>query len=155
MIRIIIPVKSRRNCMVHRRTQKNTITKLTSQKLKAAKESIIRQTSRGDFPIISYSYYEYAGTLKESDPPSALLFSEYALELSNLQVYLNHSAPSQQYPEIEGSKPETRHETSLAAAAATGIAAGILTFLAATLLARKMQTPSGKRIIILKRKRKT
>jgi hypothetical protein len=39
------------------------------------------------FPILGYSYFEYANSLKESDPFSALLYSEYALELSNLDIY--------------------------------------------------------------------
>ncbi|MEK6869565.1 MAG: hypothetical protein AABX74_05005, partial [Nanoarchaeota archaeon] len=34
-----------------------------------------------------YSYFEYANSLKEDDPFSALLYSEYALELSNLDIY--------------------------------------------------------------------
>jgi hypothetical protein len=39
------------------------------------------------FPILGYSYYEYAESLKEPDMYSALLYSEYALELSNLGMY--------------------------------------------------------------------
>ena len=38
-------------------------------------------------PILGYSYYEYANTLKEDDESSALLYSEYALELSSLEIY--------------------------------------------------------------------
>ncbi|HLC96097.1 MAG TPA: S16 family serine protease [Candidatus Nanoarchaeia archaeon] len=56
-------------------------------KLGVVKESIIRETELGIFPVIAYSYYEYANSLKETDLSSALLYSEYALELSNLDLY--------------------------------------------------------------------
>ena len=39
------------------------------------------------FPVLGYSYYEYADSLKESDKYSTLLYLEYALELSNLDMY--------------------------------------------------------------------
>jgi len=47
----------------------------------------IKEAEKGIFPILGYSYYEYASTLKDSDRSSALLYSEYALELSNLDIY--------------------------------------------------------------------
>ena len=40
-----------------------------------------------DFPILGYSYYKFATSLVEDDPTSALIFSEYALEMSNLGMY--------------------------------------------------------------------
>ena len=60
---------------------------ILNQKLDIAKESIIKETEKDIFPILGYSYYEYATDLKESDIYSALLYSEYALELSNLDIY--------------------------------------------------------------------
>ena len=36
---------------------------------------------------MGYSYYEYATSLREKDVYSALLYAEYALELSNLDIY--------------------------------------------------------------------
>jgi hypothetical protein len=36
---------------------------------------------------LGYSYYEYAESLKEEQPFSALLYAEYSLELSNLDIY--------------------------------------------------------------------
>lgn len=60
---------------------------IARRKLVAAKENIVRQIDKDIFPIVGYSYYEYADSLKQSDPYSALLYSEYALELSNLDLY--------------------------------------------------------------------
>ena len=55
-------------------------------KLNVVKGNIIEQQEKGVFPILGYSYYEYSNTLKE-DKYSALLYSGYALELSNLDIY--------------------------------------------------------------------
>ncbi|MEM3126473.1 MAG: S16 family serine protease [Candidatus Woesearchaeota archaeon] len=52
-----------------------------------AKRLIAEQGAKDNFPILGYSYYEYAGELKDSQPISALLYSEYSLELSNLDIY--------------------------------------------------------------------
>ncbi len=60
---------------------------LIDNKLETAKKTIIKQTKKGSFPIIGYSYYEYALSLKDTEYYSALLYSEYALELSNLDMY--------------------------------------------------------------------
>ncbi len=56
-------------------------------KLDVVKKEIIRSQERGVFPIIGYSYYEYAKSLRDSDKSSALLFAEYALELTNIDIY--------------------------------------------------------------------
>ena len=56
-------------------------------KLDIVKQNLIKAQQKGIFPIISYSYYEYANSLKEKDKYSALLFSEYALEFANLDIY--------------------------------------------------------------------
>lgn len=60
---------------------------LLARKLDAAKKVIAEEQARNIFPILGYSYYEYAETLKTESPYSALLYSEYALELSNLDIY--------------------------------------------------------------------
>ena len=51
------------------------------------RQSLVKAQQKGIFPIISYSYYEYANSLKEKDRVSALLFSGYALEFANLNIY--------------------------------------------------------------------
>lgn len=56
-------------------------------KLDVVKKELIRSQQRGIFPIIGYSYYEYAQSLVNSDKSSALLFAEYALELTNIDIY--------------------------------------------------------------------
>jgi len=60
---------------------------LIDDKLLIVKRELARETSKDIFPILGYSYYEYANSLKASDKYSALLYSEYALELSNLNIY--------------------------------------------------------------------
>lgn len=57
------------------------------RKLDIAERNIIRQSDKGIFPILGYSYFEYADSLKETDILSSLLYSEYALELSDLDLY--------------------------------------------------------------------
>jgi uncharacterized protein len=60
---------------------------LLDQKLNSAKNVIAGQTQNGIFPIFGYSYYEYANTLKSKNKQSALLYAEYSIELSNLDIY--------------------------------------------------------------------
>ncbi|MBI2035033.1 MAG: hypothetical protein HYT11_04840, partial [Candidatus Levybacteria bacterium] len=94
---------------------------LVERKLEIVKNKIAEQTSKGIFPILSYSYYEYANSLKDSDIFSAMLYSEYALELGNLDIYLKESY-------IEG--PEIRKraliDEKILGAFAVGIAVGVL-----------------------------
>jgi hypothetical protein len=60
---------------------------LIERKLVKAREIIGEETEAGRFPILGYSYYEYSNSLVDSDKSSSLLYSEYALELSNLDIY--------------------------------------------------------------------
>ncbi len=64
---------------------------IVDRKLEIVKNNIARQSAKGIFPILGYSYYEYANSLKDSDIFSALLYSEYALELGNLDIYFKES----------------------------------------------------------------
>lgn len=65
---------------------------LLELKLSVVKKELIKSQLRGSFPIIGYSYYEYANSLKTFDKSSALLFAEYALELSNIDMYFQRNA---------------------------------------------------------------
>jgi predicted S18 family serine protease len=56
-------------------------------KVKAAKNAVSKQIDKGTFPIIAYSYYEYSTSLQEENNYAALLYAEYALELSDLDIY--------------------------------------------------------------------
>ncbi len=67
---------------------KEQLNKILDAKINLVKIAINKQIKQGVWPIIGYSYYEYANSLKEDDPYSALLYSEYALELSDLDPYL-------------------------------------------------------------------
>ena len=60
---------------------------ILNEKQRIVRENLIEETENGVFPILGYSYYEYADSLSDEDPFSALLYSEYALELSNLDIY--------------------------------------------------------------------
>jgi len=68
-------------------TEEENIDLLLNQKLDAAKRVIAEETSKGNFPIMGYSYYDYAAALQGNDDYAALLYSEYAIELSKLDVY--------------------------------------------------------------------
>ncbi len=65
----------------------NQIDILIKEKLKIIERNLAKELKRDIFPVLGYSYYEYADSLKEYDKSSALLYMEYALELSNLDMY--------------------------------------------------------------------
>ena len=67
------------------RLQKNQTQELLDKKFELVEDIIANNELF--FPIIGYSYYEYAGVLREDDEMSALVFLEYALELSGLDLY--------------------------------------------------------------------
>ena len=61
-------------------------------KREAALRTLVRNTEEGQFPILGYSYYMFAQNLEEENPYSALMYYEYALEMSELNIY---------FPEVE------------------------------------------------------
>ena len=67
--------------------ERDYVSKLIDNKLNAATKVIVKAEKKGMFPILGYSYYEYANNLRDDDEFSALLYAEYALELSNLDIY--------------------------------------------------------------------
>jgi uncharacterized protein len=70
--------------------QQKQIPKVIENKLGIVKKSIIRETKKGIFPIMGYSYYEYASSLSKYDPLSSLVYIEYATELSNFDMYFSN-----------------------------------------------------------------
>jgi uncharacterized protein len=54
----------------------------------AAYDAIAEQTQKGHFPVMAYSYYEYAQSLSEDNLQTALLYIENALSLAELDLYL-------------------------------------------------------------------
>ncbi len=62
-------------------------------KLRIARQALMKAQRKNVFPIIAYSYYEYGESLRDFDRVSSLLFTEYALELSNLDIYFEETKP--------------------------------------------------------------
>ncbi len=118
---------------------------LVEKKLEIARRTIARSSGKGTFPIVGYSYYEYASSLKGTDLYSALLYTEYALELSNMDIYF-------QKPEFNGTRePKTDflQEYGLYAAFAGGILIGAAAIL--FLAFRKRRKLRVKKAIIRRR----
>ncbi|MBI4151102.1 hypothetical protein HY492_03175 [Candidatus Woesearchaeota archaeon] len=78
--------------------EENRTDEIISVKLAATQRALVRAQAKQIFPIIGYSYYEYAKALQSEDKYSALLFAEYANELSTLDVYFAESKPSLRIP---------------------------------------------------------
>ena len=63
-------------------------------KQQRAEELIALQQEQGNFPIIGYSYYEYANQLIDDQPYTALLFMEYAITMGDISNYFPKSRQS-------------------------------------------------------------
>ena len=98
---------------------------IVERKLEIVKNNIATEAAKGIFPILGYSYYEYANSLKESDVFSALLYSEYALEFGNLDIY---------FKESNGKKKVINIDKNLLSVFLAGILVGVI---AASLIRRK------------------
>ncbi len=106
---------------------------IVERKLEIVKNNIARESSKGIFPILGYSYYEYANSLKDSDLFSALLYSEYALELGNLDIY---------FKESNGRKKSIDIDNKLLGAFLIGVLAG---FVAAYLVRSKTKIEKSRK----------
>jgi len=60
---------------------------LLAEKLAAGERVLAERQAHGSFPILAYSYWRYAGQLRDDAPYSALTFAEQALELATLDMY--------------------------------------------------------------------
>jgi uncharacterized protein len=69
------------------------IENLLANKIQAAKKSVVKQQQKGNFPILGYSYYEYATILNETERFTSLLYAEYGIEMSNLDIYFPQKKP--------------------------------------------------------------
>jgi len=67
--------------------QKDELTSVLDSKIIAVKRVLAENTAEGKFPILGYSYFQYANSLKDHDPVTALFYLEYALEMSDLNIY--------------------------------------------------------------------
>jgi len=63
-------------------------------KSKAVQKVIAEANKEEMFPILGYSYYQYANSLKESQPFAAMVYYEYALEMSDLSLYFPEQVES-------------------------------------------------------------
>jgi uncharacterized protein len=106
--------------------RRNDVDRVIQNKIGIVERNIVEETEKGIFPILGYSYYEYANSLKESDPFSALLYSGYALELSNLEIYLkNGDAEAAQTFDVTDTKRNTQ-SVNIIIVLIIGIVLGIL-----------------------------
>ncbi len=69
--------------------QEDQLQTVIKDKLAIVQKSLHREIQKGIFPILGYSYYEYANSLSTQDPYSSLIYIEYAAELSNFNMYFN------------------------------------------------------------------
>jgi len=56
-------------------------------KRKAVERVIAENSAEGVFPILGYSYYQYANSLRNETSSATLVYLEYALEMSDLGIY--------------------------------------------------------------------
>lgn len=106
---------------------------LVQYKLSALEKLIARTNDRHAFPILGFSYHEYAKSLRADNPSSALLYAEYALELSNLDIYFEPQAKLSPRQALTTAYKRPRAYFS------AGLAAGILSTALFLLLLRQLQ----------------
>ncbi len=105
--------------------EKDGVDQLIDQKLKAARKTIQRQIDNEIFPIVGYSYHEYSQSLKDNDKYSSLLYAEYAIELSDISLYLEEKKPENFGFSIRIA-PQPRALVALVGGIAIGILSAIL-----------------------------
>lgn len=105
-------------------TKESHVDHLVDSKIDAAKKAIIRENEKGIFPIIGYSYYEYAGSLREKEKYLALVYAEYGLELSNLDVYFKEF----KIPSIDLTKIDENYLLMLVLGVAIGSCVTVLVY---------------------------
>ncbi|MBI2146101.1 LPXTG cell wall anchor domain-containing protein, partial [Candidatus Woesearchaeota archaeon] len=89
-------------------------------KRKAVERIIAENSAEGVFPILGFSYYQYANSLQAQEPFTSLVYLEYALEMSDLSIY---------FPEQPGFMERTRLPQRIAVEwwyALGGLAVGLL-----------------------------
>ncbi|MBW2992671.1 hypothetical protein KY345_05635 [Candidatus Woesearchaeota archaeon] len=77
---------------------------LNEKKIEIVGRNLAKQANKGIFPIVGYSYYEYAKSMKDDDLYSAMLYLEYALELGNLDIYFQEEDEEAVIIEIDGER---------------------------------------------------
>ncbi len=67
--------------------REDALAEYLDSKIKAVQIVIADNSAQGTFPILGYSYYQYANSLREKEKYTALIYLEYALEMSDLGIY--------------------------------------------------------------------
>lgn len=128
--------------------ENSQVQNILEQKISAAEQAIAEQQENGIFPIMAYSYLEYAKSLgADDDQSSALLYAEYALELSNFDIYFGKSGKHGILGMVDWNVAG-----SFAAGAAFGAAAVIVILIARRNAAKPVKNPKRKRILRRRRK---
>lgn len=67
--------------------QRDEFAVVIEAKTRAVMRVLAENTAEGKFPLLGYSYFQYAASLKEQEPVTAFFYLEYALEMSDLSIY--------------------------------------------------------------------
>jgi len=67
--------------------QKDELAGVLESKTRAVARVLAGNTAEGKFPILGYSYFQYANSLQGQEPITALFYLEYALEMGDLSLY--------------------------------------------------------------------
>ncbi len=67
--------------------EESALPQYLESKRKSVERIISENSAKGIFPILGYSYYKYAFSLQDQDKYAALLYLEYALEMSDFSIY--------------------------------------------------------------------
>ncbi len=107
-------------------------------KLDITRQALVKAQKKNIFPIIAYSYYEYADSLRNFDRVSSLLFSEYALELASLDIYFEEKKPA--------AKPLAKLEVppKVVAFALGAVIGGLIVWIIVTQMWKKSGSSVGK-----------
>ena len=90
-------------------------TREASEYLESKEEAVLRilgrNTKKDQFPILGYSYYLFAKNLAEENTYSSLLYYEYALEMSELNIYFPEEESGSIFEEWFGLTLKNGHKT--------------------------------------------
>lgn len=108
---------------------RNDVQDVFGVKANIVSTELAKAQQKGIFPLIGISYFEYAKSLKDRDPGSAMLFLEYALELSNLDIYFEQRRSSK---DVVILPPEKKDISSTILVGVIALIIGIIIGLSAT-----------------------
>ncbi len=86
------------------------IAEVVQSKRVAVEKTIAENAANDIWPILGYSYYEYANSLEEKEKYTSLVYMEYALEMSDLSIYFP-SGKKEPVDLVAGSEQKYRYFT--------------------------------------------